>query len=185
VQRPRILIVDDDPHLKETLCLWLAKYDCEILTADHGDQALGILRSAGTVDLVLTDFMMPEVNGIELLRMVKSSPELFGVKIVLMSNNADPEFRKRAADLGAVDFLLKTAGAKAISERIAAIVSPGASPIKLSERSADDASMSQALVALLEAVSTCDGLPDSTRAVLRSAQILAGQLHERLEKTTG
>jgi len=182
VNRPRILIVDDDPHLKETLSLWLAKYDCEILTAEHGDQALGILRSEPAVDLVLTDFMMPEVNGIELLRMVKSSPELFGVKIVLMSNNADPEFRKRAADLGAVDFLLKTSGAKAISERVAAILSPGASPMKLTEKSADAASMSQALVALLEAVSTCDGLPNSTRAVLRSAQILAGQLHERLEK---
>ena len=185
MQQPRILIVDDDPHLKETLSLWLAKYDCEILTAEHGDQALGILRSGTPVDLVLSDFMMPELNGIELLRTIKSSPELFGVKIVLISNNTDPEFRKRASDLGAIDFLLKTSGAKAISERIAAILTPGAAPIAFRERSGDAASMSQALVALLEAVSTCDGLPDSTRATLRSAQILAGQLQDRLEKIPG
>jgi len=62
VQRRRILIVDDDPHLKEALSLWLAKYDYEILTAEHGDQALGILRSGSPVDLVLSDFMMPELN---------------------------------------------------------------------------------------------------------------------------
>jgi len=176
MQRLKILIVDDDPHLVEALNLWLSKYDYEILTAENGDQALGILRSGKTIDLVLSDFMMPELNGLELLRMAKSSTELFSVKIVLMSNNADPEFRKRAADLGAVDFLLKTTGAKAITERIVGILSPGTVPAKLRENSANAQSMSQALVGLLEAVSACEGLPEATRSTLRSARILAGQL---------
>jgi len=100
-----------------------------------------------------------------------------------MSNNADPEFRQRAADLGAVDFLLKTSGAKAITERIVDILSPGASPNRLREVASDANSMSHALVELLEAVSACDGLPDTTRAALRSAQILAGQLSERIAQT--
>jgi len=180
MQRPKILIVDDDPHLVEALGLWLGKHDYEILTAVNGDQALGILRSGTAVDLVLSDFMMPELNGLELLRMAKSSPELFSVKIVLMSNNADPEFRKRAADLGAVDFLLKTTGAKTITERIVGILSSGTPPATHREPALNAQSMSQALVELLEAVSACDGLPASTRAALRSAQILAGQLSEQI-----
>ena len=184
MQRPRILIIDDDTHLKEALGLWFSKYDYEILTAENGDGALEILRSGPPVDLLLSDFMMPELNGLELLRVAKSNSELFSLKVVLMSNNADPAFRNRAADLGAVDFLLKTTGAKAITERVAGILSPGAAPAKARE-SAEAESVSRALIELLNAVSATTGLPEATRATLRSAQIMAGQLHDRVAQHEG
>ncbi len=178
---PRILIVDDDSHLVEALTLWFGKYEYEILTAENGDQAVRMLRTGSPVDLVLSDFMMPEINGLELVRLIKSNTELCSIRIVVMSNNADPEFRKRAADLGALDFLLKTSGARYITERVAAILgAAGAGPIR--DTPGDAQLMSQALVALLAAANASADLPESTRATLNSASILAGQLHQRLAR---
>ena len=61
--------------------------------------------------------MMPEVNGIELVRHVKANAQLLDTPVVLMSSNVDTEFRKRALDLGAAAYLLKTEGAQAVAQK--------------------------------------------------------------------
>ncbi len=97
-----------------------------VLSSENGVGALETLRRE-KVDLILADFMMPEINGIELTRLVKSHPTWFDTKVILFSCNSAPEFRQRALEMGAVDYLPKSAGAQTIIERVGEIVGPALS----------------------------------------------------------
>lgn len=112
-----ILLVDDEPDIVQTLGYRLQAAGYDVTTAVNGEEALEVLRRQD-VDLVLADFMMPEMNGIELTRTIKSHSKWFGTKIMLFSANSDPDFRRRAIELGALDYLPKTLGANQILERV-------------------------------------------------------------------
>jgi len=112
-----VLIVDDDAHMSSVLELWFAKANFRTTTASDGHKALEILRGTESFGLILTDFMMPELNGMELLRILGDHPRLCQTPVVMMSNNAEPGFRRRAIELGASAFLLKTDGARLLSEK--------------------------------------------------------------------
>ena len=75
MSKPRLLILDDDPHLTEALELWFAKRNYEVEKASDGEEGLLILRSDKNIELVLADFMMPGLNGLELLKLMKSTTE--------------------------------------------------------------------------------------------------------------
>ena len=112
-----ILLVDDEPDIVQTLGYRLQAAGYEVITAVNGEEALEVMRRQD-VDLVLADFMMPEMNGIELTRTIKAHPKWFGTKILLFSANSDPDFRRRALELGAIDYLPKTLGANQILEKV-------------------------------------------------------------------
>lgn len=78
----KILIVDDEPHMRLLVSSMLESSKHELLTAENGEAALEILRSE-LVDVVITDLIMPEKNGIDLILEIRQiAPE---VKIVAMS----------------------------------------------------------------------------------------------------
>ena len=79
----KILLVDDEPDAITTLKFRFEQAGYEVLTAENGMQALDALRES-PVDLVLADFMMPELNGIEMARMIKGSSTLFDTRIMLV-----------------------------------------------------------------------------------------------------
>ena len=76
MSRRRVLIVDDDAPFLELLQLCFAKANFDVVLASNGEEALKILLESEPPDLVLSDFMMPEVNGIELVRHIKASAKL-------------------------------------------------------------------------------------------------------------
>ena len=123
MEKTKILVVDDEPDTVSALRFRLEKAGYEILTAEHGAAALDILR-AQKVDVILADFMMPEVNGLELARLVKANPNWFETRIIMFSCNTDPEFRKRALEIGALDYLPKVDGYTNIIERLAEVAAP-------------------------------------------------------------
>ena len=123
MKKTRVLIVDDEEDAIAALQFRLAAAGYEVVTASNGAEALDVIQTSD-VDLVLADFMMPEINGLELTRLVKSDPKLFEVKILLFSCNTEPEFRRRAIELGAIDYLAKTDGANSIVSRVYDVVSP-------------------------------------------------------------
>jgi CheY-like chemotaxis protein len=185
----RVLIVDDDPHLVEVLQLRFGEADLEVLVAGDGEQALRTLRESGDLDLVLTDFMMPEMNGIELIRAVKSNAQLFDTRIVVMSNNADPTFRKKALDLGAAAYLLKTIGARTIAEKVIQLIkgpaaSQGTGPA--ARQSNPQASLAQyillldSLVEIIRFTARTEGLPPAAKEGLASAQKLAENIRNSM-----
>ena len=174
MSRRRVLIVDDDAPFLELLQLCFAKANFDVILASNGADALKILLASEPLDLVLSDFMMPEVNGIELVRHVKASAKLFDTLVVLMSSNVDTDFRKRALDLGASAYLLKTDGAQAVAEKAIRMVAGGAPEVSAS--TAQVQAMRQSLLTLIRITTQMDGLPAQARSALITAEKLAESL---------
>ena len=172
--RRRVLIVDDDAPFLELLQRCFAKANFDVILASNGVDALKILLASEPLDLVLSDFMMPEVNGIELVRHVKASAKLFDTLVVLMSSNVDTDFRKRALDLGASAYLLKTDGAQAVAEKAIRMVAGGAPEVSAS--TAQVQAMQQSLLTLIRITTQMDGLPAQARSALITAEKLAESL---------
>jgi CheY-like chemotaxis protein len=179
VEANTILIVDDEEDVVSALKFRLAKSGCDILTAANGAQALDILREK-RVDLVLADFMMPELNGLELTRMVKAHPQWFETKVLLFSCNIEPQYRQRALELGAVDYLPKTDGANAIVSRVYEILdvdpSQATPPESAPPISSQLLSLSQSLIDLLRLAGMPHNLPESTQYALDSALRIADDI---------
>ena len=186
MEKTKILVVDDEKDAVSALQFRLEKDGYEVLTAEHGAAALDVLREH-RVDLILADFMMPELNGLELARMVKANPNWFETRIILFSCNTDPEFRQRAMEIGAIDYLPKTEGYGSIIQRISEVLaakrpSPVVAPVEtpIAEDPPDELayreqlrSLSRSLVDVLHLAGLNEGLPDSARYALGSAQRIA------------
>jgi len=96
-----ILVVEDDEPLREVFCRSLQRAGFEVVTAPDGNEALAACRKGG-IGLVLTDIMMPKLNGFELIRALKSEVPLTPVIAISASGIKDvPDFRNRAVELGA------------------------------------------------------------------------------------
>ena len=102
-----VLLVEDDPDYCQLLNEAFVDAGFRTLQATNGERALEILRTE-SVDLVVSDFVMPEVNGLELCRLMNEDPSLSNLRVILYSCNADHVFRRKARELGAIDYLPKT-----------------------------------------------------------------------------
>ena len=187
MDKSTILIVDDEEDVVSALKFRLAMSGCEVLTASNGAQALEVLRDK-PVDLVLADFMMPELNGLELTRMVKAHPKWFETKVLLFSCNIEPQYRQRALELGALDYLPKTDGANAIVNRVYEILEieqPEGGPAPPSAAApgyGELRSLAQSLIDVLRLAGMPDGLPSSTQYALDSALRIADDIRNHAER---
>jgi two-component system alkaline phosphatase synthesis response regulator PhoP len=190
LEKTKILVVDDEPDAVSALRFRLEKAGYEVLTAEDGAAALDILR-AQKVDVILADFMMPEVNGLELARLVKANPNWFETRVIMYSCNTDPEFRRRALEIGALDYLPKVDGYTNIIERLAEVAAPTraakARP-QLPEQAPGDPveqayreqlhALARSLVDVLHLAGLHETLPDVTRYALGSAQRIAADIQK-------
>jgi excisionase family DNA binding protein len=105
--RTRILVVDDDPEIVELFVDVLDRDGrFEVQTAATG-YAAGLLTSEFRPDLILLDYMLPDINGNVVCRTVKDKPELANTKIVIISGVAEQEEIDDLAAAGADDFVKK------------------------------------------------------------------------------
>jgi DNA-binding NtrC family response regulator len=112
MDRKLILIVEDDPRVGESIRLLLKKRGYETLLASNGKEALPLFRQE-MVDLVITDLLMPKMDGIELLEAVKSlRPE---TEVIVISAQGTIEKAVQAMKLGAFDFIEKPINPRVIS----------------------------------------------------------------------
>ena len=102
--RPRVLVVDDEPSIREMLKIVLRRDGCDVQVAEDGRQALEALR-AGPVDLLLSDIRMPDMSGVDVLRTAKALNR--DVVALMMTAYASTETAVEAMRLGAVDYLTK------------------------------------------------------------------------------
>jgi CheY-like chemotaxis protein len=115
----RILIVDDEPLNREVLAQELELLDHDSVAAVHGRDALDRLASE-SVDLILLDIMMPEMDGFEALRCLKNDARLRHVPVIMISALHDPDSVVRCIELGAEDYLPKPFDPVLLKARIGA-----------------------------------------------------------------
>jgi len=104
--KPIILIVDDTPMNIQVLSKMLnSTYDVRIAT--RGDKALEIARSKIQPDLILLDIMMPDLDGYEVCRVLKSDPKTASIPVIFVTAKSDVEDETKGFSLGAVDYITK------------------------------------------------------------------------------
>ena len=111
----KILIADDEVSIQRLLSFILRKFGHEILIAGDGAKALEIVQKEKP-ELVFLDVMMPEKNGIEVCREIKSNPELKDVYIVMLTAKGEESDMKRMYEAGADEYIPKPFSPSKISE---------------------------------------------------------------------
>jgi signal transduction histidine kinase len=115
-----VLIVDDNPTARETLVAILEGEGYDLQLAKDGVQALRILRQIQP-DLILLDVMMPGMDGFEVCRRIRATPQLAEVPIILLTALDDRDSLLRGIESGADDFLSKPADRRELVARVRTI----------------------------------------------------------------
>jgi class 3 adenylate cyclase len=117
--RPRILIVDDEPFNVDYLEQELEELNYETIAATNGREALDQVR-ASSPDLILLDIMMPVMDGFAVLERVKADPAMRDIPVIVISANNDLQSVVRGIKQGAEDYLPKPFEPTLLQARIAA-----------------------------------------------------------------
>lgn len=123
-QKKTILVVEDEPNLLESIKKMLGKENVEVLTADTGEKALEVLKSVKP-DLVWLDFLLPGMNGFEVLKNIRESLPLKNLKVAVVSVSSSPETINKMRALGICDFIIKSENTlKSITKRVLWCLNP-------------------------------------------------------------
>ena len=119
-----ILVVDDDPAVREVLGEGLAQRGYRVLTAPDGVEGLRLARLEHPT-LVIADVLMPGLNGWEFCRQVREDPTLAGIPFLFLSSVSDPSDRARGLSLGADDYVPKPVNLRELEIRIQRLLRRG------------------------------------------------------------
>ena len=100
-----ILIVDDEPSIRLLFRSALQALPARILEADNGLEAMSLIEQEKP-DLVVTDYAMPDWDGLEVCHQIRKRPDLQHIKIVLITGQATPPFLLEAVNFGVVNAAL-------------------------------------------------------------------------------
>lgn len=119
----QILVVDDDPHLRDVVVYSLQREGHEVTTAQDGREALAALLppSPHTFDLVVLDIMMPEVDGLEVCRRLRAS-ERRHVPVVFLSSRDEEIDKVLGLELGGDDYITKPFSPRELAARVKAVL---------------------------------------------------------------
>jgi two-component system OmpR family response regulator len=124
----RILIVDDDPHIRELLAFALGKAGFEVEQASDGEEAFSAITSRAP-DLMVLDINMPRLNGLDLCRKLRGGggPNA-NLPILFLSSRDDEIDRIVGIEIGADDYVVKPFSPREVAARVGAILKRGAVP---------------------------------------------------------
>jgi signal transduction histidine kinase len=117
----RVLVADDNSDMRGYVVRLLRDAGLDVRAVSDGQAALEVAR-ASAFDLILSDIMMPNLNGFELLKAVRSDPALRDVSVILLSARAGEEARVEGLDAGADDYLIKPFAARELVARVAGAI---------------------------------------------------------------
>ncbi|MFZ0747271.1 MAG: diguanylate cyclase [Terracidiphilus sp.] len=106
-KRPRVLLVEDDEAVRRMLLGWLEAWGYPVVTAENGDIAWNILLQDGSPELLIMDWMMPGIDGVELCRKLRKLQSSFYRYILLITGKNNKEDIACALEAGADDYLAK------------------------------------------------------------------------------
>ncbi len=113
----RILVVDDDNDYRELLKRILARENHDVILARSGQE--GLCKAAHErPELILLDFNLPDLNGLQVCQQLRETPELENVPVMMITDRAEDEIQSKALDSGVNDFLSKTTNPQILLARV-------------------------------------------------------------------
>jgi two-component system phosphate regulon response regulator PhoB len=104
--QPRVLVVEDEPAQLEVLAYNLEAEGFAVSRARDGEEAI-LLIAEDTPDIIVLDWMMPNMSGIEVCRRIKSKPETRSIPVIMLSARSEELDKVRGLEIGADDYLVK------------------------------------------------------------------------------
>ena len=179
-EAPTVLVVEDDNVLREAICDSLGFADFQTVPTRHGKEALAVLHGKRSIDLIVSDVQMPELDGHALLKEVKGKwPE---IPMVLMTAYAEVEGAVSAMQHGATDYIAKPFEGDALIDL--------ATRLTLSKREseqgviAEDA-RTQQLVNMVQRVAVSDATVMICGESGSGKEVFARLIHERSKRADG
>ena len=121
MSRNRILIVDDEPAIREMVAVALELADFDVLEAENAQRGHEIIVDERP-DLVLLDWMLPSVTGIELARRLKRDETTNEVPIIMLTAKSEEDNKIQGLDVGADDYITKPFSTRGLISRIKAVL---------------------------------------------------------------
>jgi two-component system phosphate regulon response regulator PhoB len=119
--KPYILVVEDEESLATLLQYNLDKEGFRVAVATDGEEAL-LLIDEGLPDLVVLDWMLPKVSGVEVCRRLRARPETRNLPIIILTARGEESDRIRGLDTGADDYIVKPFSMSELAARIRAVL---------------------------------------------------------------
>ena len=104
--QPSVLVVEDEPAQREVLSYNFEAEGFRVTQASNGEEALMLVEESAP-DVIVLDWMLPNVSGIEVCRRLKMRPETRGVPIIMLSARSEEVDRVRGLETGADDYMIK------------------------------------------------------------------------------
>jgi two-component system chemotaxis response regulator CheY len=104
----KALVVDDSKTIRIILSRILRELGYEVCEAGNGKEALKVMESEkAAVNLVLADWNMPEMNGLELLKQLRQDPDLASLKVIMVTTETELDHMVSALEAGANEYVMK------------------------------------------------------------------------------
>ncbi|WP_119343287.1 response regulator [Facilibium subflavum] len=118
----KILVVDDEAPIRQMLDIALVKNGFSVTLAEHGKEALQQLKSDADIDLILLDWMLPDMSGIHLLTHIRGQADLKQKPVMMLTAKAQEDNIVRGFSMGADDYITKPFSPKELIARIHAVL---------------------------------------------------------------
>lgn len=119
----KILLVDNNKFLIDMYTLGLVKQGCEVISAFSGDEALAKLKEGFTPDAIVTDIIMPGMDGLELIKKLRELGYHQKTTIIILSNLGQKEDIEQGVALGIDGYIIMASGTPTeIAEKIISII---------------------------------------------------------------
>lgn len=122
--KPKILVVDDEPEAVELVAFNLKAAGCEVITASDGAEALNKARRVQP-NLVILDVMMPEIDGMEVCKLMRRDPATNSIPIIMLTAKASEVDRVLGLELGADDYVVKPFSPRELVLRVKKLLDRG------------------------------------------------------------
>jgi DNA-binding response OmpR family regulator len=106
-QKWLILVVEDDADLLELMTRVLEKEDFEVMTATNGREGLALASARPKPNLIISDIMMPDMDGLEMVRAIKHDPNTKPTPVIFLTSKSTPQDLVAGIQAGARHYLTK------------------------------------------------------------------------------
>lgn len=116
-QQPHVLIVEDEAAQREVLAYNLEAEGFRVTRAENGEEGL-LCVEEDTPDVIILDWMMPHLSGIEVCRRLKIKPETRGIPVIMLSARSEEVDKVRGLETGADDYVVKPYSVSELMARV-------------------------------------------------------------------